>query len=85
MTRKPSVLPKGHVIRSVCNLGSAKFWYVVAEKVALHPRGCQGWILGEYGDSSVTVWSRVKMVGISLQELNPEMEMDSQREPEGSV
>ncbi|VCW79635.1 unnamed protein product [Gulo gulo] len=49
------------------------FLYLMAENFGIHPRSCHGWILGEHGDSGVTVWSRVNVAGVSLQELNPEM------------
>ncbi|KAK2116210.1 hypothetical protein P7K49_006836 [Saguinus oedipus] len=73
VTWKLSGLPKHRVIGSGCNLDSARFRYLMAEKLGIHPSSCHGWILGEHGDSSVAVWSGVNVAGVSLQELNPEM------------
>ena len=80
VTWKLSGLPKHHVIGSGCNLDSARFRYLMAEKLGIHPSSCHGWILGEHGDSSVAVWSGVNVAGVSLQDLNPEMGTDSDSE-----
>lgn len=52
VTWKLSGLPKHRVIGSGCNLDSARFRYLMAEKLGIHPSSCHGWILGEHGDSS---------------------------------
>ena len=80
VTWKLSGLPKHHVIGSGCNLDSARFRYLMAEKLGIHPSSCHGWILGEHDDSSVAVWREVNVAGISLQELNPEMGIDNNSE-----
>uniref|UniRef100_A0A2K5TJZ3 L-lactate dehydrogenase n=1 Tax=Macaca fascicularis TaxID=9541 RepID=A0A2K5TJZ3_MACFA len=80
VTWKLSGLPKHRVIGSGCNLDSARFRYLMAEKLGIHPSSCLGWILGEHGDSSVAVWSGVNVAGVSLQELNPEMGTDNDSE-----
>ncbi|XP_021572098.1 L-lactate dehydrogenase B chain isoform X3 [Carlito syrichta] len=80
VTWKLSGLPKHRVIGSGCNLDSARFRYLMAEKLSIHPSSCHGWILGEHGDSSVAVWSGVNVAGVSLQELNPEMGTENDSE-----
>nr|XP_054094262.1 L-lactate dehydrogenase B chain isoform X1 [Callithrix jacchus] len=80
VTWKLSGLPKHRVIGSGCNLDSARFRYLMAEKLGIHPSSCHGWILGEHGDSSGAVWSGVNVAGVSLQELNPEMGTDNDSE-----
>lgn len=80
VTWKLSGLPKHRVIGSGCNLDSARFRYLMAEKLGIHPSSCHGWILGEHGDSSVAVWSGVNVAGVSLQELNPDMGTDHDSE-----
>ncbi|KAM5263053.1 L-lactate dehydrogenase B chain isoform 2-T2 [Ctenodactylus gundi] len=80
VTWKLSGLPKHRVIGSGCNLDSARFRYLMAEKLGVHPSSCHGWILGEHGDSSVAVWSGVNVAGVSLQELNPEIGTDNDSE-----
>ncbi|KAF4802503.1 Glycogen [starch] synthase, liver [Turdus rufiventris] len=80
VTWKLSGLPKHRVIGSGCNLDTARFRYLMSEKLGIHPSSCHGWILGEHGDSSVAVWSGVNVAGVSLQELNPDMGTD--KDPE---
>ncbi|KFV66698.1 L-lactate dehydrogenase B chain, partial [Dryobates pubescens] len=80
VTWKLSGLPKHRVIGSGCNLDTARFRYLMAERLGIHPTSCHGWILGEHGDSSVAVWSGVNVAGVSLQQLNPAMGSDSDSE-----
>ncbi|XP_015724692.1 L-lactate dehydrogenase B chain [Coturnix japonica] len=80
VTWKLSGLPKNRVIGSGCNLDSARFRYLMAERLGIHPSSCHGWVLGEHGDSSVAVWSGVNVAGVSLQELNPAMGTDKDSE-----
>ncbi|XP_069084483.1 L-lactate dehydrogenase B chain [Pleurodeles waltl] len=71
VTWKLSGLPKHRVIGSGCNLDSARFRYLMAEKLGVHPSSCHGYVLGEHGDSSVPVWSGVNVAGVQLQSLDP--------------
>uniref|UniRef100_A0A8C3PN22 L-lactate dehydrogenase n=1 Tax=Calidris pygmaea TaxID=425635 RepID=A0A8C3PN22_9CHAR len=80
VTWKLSGLPKHRVIGSGCNLDTARFRYLMSERLGIHPSSCHGWILGEHGDSSVAVWSGVNVAGVSLQELNPAMGTDKDAE-----
>lgn len=77
---KLSGLPKHLVIGSGYNLDSARFCYLVAEKLGIRLSSCHGWILGEHGNSSVVVRSGVNMAGVSLQKLNPEMGTNNDHE-----
>ncbi|XP_009075708.1 PREDICTED: L-lactate dehydrogenase B chain isoform X2 [Acanthisitta chloris] len=80
VTWKLSGLPKHRVIGSGCNLDTARFRYLMSERLGIHPSSCHGWILGEHGDSSVAVWSGVNVAGVCLQELNPAMGTDKDAE-----
>ncbi|KAF5893392.1 L-lactate dehydrogenase B-A chain, partial [Clarias magur] len=80
VTWKLSGLPKHRVIGSGTNLDSARFRYLMAERLGVHPSSFNGWILGEHGDSSVPVWSGVNVAGVNLQKLNPDMGKDSDKE-----
>ncbi|KAJ8340126.1 hypothetical protein SKAU_G00347590 [Synaphobranchus kaupii] len=77
---KLSGLPRHRVIGSGTNLDSARFRFLMSEKLHIHPSSCHGWIIGEHGDSSVPVWSGVNVAGVSLQKLNPEMGTDIDQE-----
>lgn len=73
VTWKISGFPKHRVIGSGCNLDSARFRYMMAEKLGVHTSSCHGWVLGEHGDSSVPVWSGINVAGVGLQKLNPDI------------
>ncbi|EGW00382.1 L-lactate dehydrogenase A chain [Cricetulus griseus] len=77
---KISGFPKNRVIGSGCNLDSARFRYLMGERLGVHPLSCHGWVLGEHGDSSVPVWSGVNVAGVSLKNLNPELGTDTDKE-----
>uniref|UniRef100_A0A8C1SGT1 L-lactate dehydrogenase n=2 Tax=Cyprinus carpio TaxID=7962 RepID=A0A8C1SGT1_CYPCA len=80
VTWKLSGLPKHRVIGSGTNLDSARFRYLMAERVGIHPSSFNGWILGEHGDSSVPVWSGANVAGVNLQKLNPDIGTDTDKE-----
>ena len=80
MAWKISGFPKNRVIGSGCNLDSARFHYLMGERLGVHPLSCHGWILGEHGDSSVPVWSGVNVAGVSLKNLHPELGTDADKE-----
>ncbi|XP_056661022.1 L-lactate dehydrogenase A chain-like [Monodelphis domestica] len=77
---KLSGFPKNLVIGSGCNLDSARFCYLMGEKLGIHSSSCHGWILGEHGGSSVPVWSSVNVAGVSLKSLHPALGTDSDSE-----
>lgn len=49
---KLSCLPKHKVIGSGTNLDSARFRFLLSQKLNIAPTSCHGWIIGEHGDSS---------------------------------
>nr|XP_020142138.1 L-lactate dehydrogenase A chain isoform X1 [Microcebus murinus] len=77
---KISGFPKNRVIGSGCNLDSARFRYLMGERLGIHPLSCHGWVLGEHGDSSVPVWSGVNVAGVSLKNLHPDLGTDQDKE-----
>ncbi|KAJ8252671.1 hypothetical protein COCON_G00219830 [Conger conger] len=77
---KLSGFPRHRVIGSGTNLDSARFRFLMGERLQIHPSSCHGWIVGEHGDSSVPVWSGVNVAGVSLKELNPDMGTDKDKE-----
>ncbi|KAG2462059.1 LDHA dehydrogenase, partial [Polypterus senegalus] len=77
---KLSGFPRHRVIGSGCNLDSARFRYLMGERLNLHASSCHGWVVGEHGDSSVPVWSGVNVAGVSLKSLNPDMGTEKDKE-----
>lgn len=49
---KLSGLPKNRVIGSGTNLDSARFRFLMSEKLNVAPSSLHGYIIGEHGDSS---------------------------------
>ncbi|XP_068170018.1 L-lactate dehydrogenase B-B chain isoform X1 [Antennarius striatus] len=76
VTWKLSGLPKHRIIGSGTNLDSARFRFLIADKLGVHASSFNGWILGEHGDTSVPVWSGTNVAGVSLQTLNPNIGTD---------
>ncbi|XP_049885341.1 L-lactate dehydrogenase isoform X2 [Pectinophora gossypiella] len=70
VTWKIGGLSKHRVIGSGTNLDSARFRYLLSEKLGIAPTSCHGYIIGEHGDSSVPVWSGVNIAGVRLSDLN---------------
>lgn len=63
---KLSGLPSSRVIGSGTVLDTARFRYLLAEKLQLDPRSLHAYIIGEHGDSQVPVWSKVNVSGMRL-------------------
>lgn len=59
VTWKLSGLPKHRVIGSGTNLDSARFRFLMADKLGIHASSFNGWILGEHGDTSGEGFSSV--------------------------
>lgn len=67
---KLSGLPKNRVIGSGTNLDSARFRFLLSQRLNVAPTSCHGWIIGEHGDTSVPVWSGVNVAGVRLRDLD---------------
>ncbi|KAB0796914.1 hypothetical protein PPYR_10975 [Photinus pyralis] len=77
---KISGLPKHKVIGSGTNLDSARFRFLMSERLGVAPTSCHGWIIGEHGDSSVAVWSGANIAGVNLRKINPDIGTDKDQE-----
>ncbi|VDM11496.1 unnamed protein product [Wuchereria bancrofti] len=70
---KISGLPPHRVFGSGTNLDSARFRFLLSEKLGIAAISCHGWIIGEHGDSSVPVWSGVNVAGVALRDVKPDI------------
>ncbi len=61
-----SGLPSTSVIGSGTVLDTARFRYLLAEKLQLDSRNLHAYIIGEHGDSEVPVWSKINISGMHL-------------------
>uniref|UniRef100_A0A8C8UG06 L-lactate dehydrogenase n=1 Tax=Peromyscus maniculatus bairdii TaxID=230844 RepID=A0A8C8UG06_PERMB len=73
-------LQHGSLFLRTPKIVSARFRYLMGERLGIHPLSCHGWALGEHGDSSVPVWSGMNVAGVSLKNLNPELGSDADKE-----
>ncbi|CAL2032935.1 unnamed protein product [Caenorhabditis brenneri] len=73
VTWRLSGLPRERVFGSGTNLDSARFRFLLSEKLNIAPSSCHGWIIGEHGDSSVAVWSGVNVAGVTLHDVKPDI------------
>lgn len=65
-SRKKSGWPTHRVIGSGTLLDSARFRYLIGEKLQLDPRSVHAHIIGEHGDSELPVWSLANVAGSSI-------------------
>ncbi|MGK7874360.1 MAG: L-lactate dehydrogenase [Xenococcaceae cyanobacterium] len=66
VTLKLSGFPSSRVLGSGTVLDTARFRFLLAEKLELDPRSIHAYIVGEHGDSEVPVWSTVNVAGMKL-------------------
>lgn len=60
---KKSGWPANRVIGTGTLLDSARFRYLIGERLKLDPRSVHAQIIGEHGDSELPVWSRANIAG----------------------
>jgi L-lactate dehydrogenase len=58
--------PAHRVIGSGTLLDSARFRYLIGEKMGVDPRSVHAHIIGEHGDTELAVWSRANIAGIDV-------------------
>jgi len=66
--------PQGKVFGAGTCLDSSRFQSLIAQSMDLDPRNIHGYIIGEHGDSSIPVWSSVRVGALPL--LDPGQEAD---------
>ncbi|HEY9691491.1 MAG TPA: L-lactate dehydrogenase [Oculatellaceae cyanobacterium] len=72
VTLRLSGLPSSNVLGSGTVLDTARFRYLLAEKLTIDPRSLHAYIIGEHGDSEVAAWSKVNIAGSPLVDDNLE-------------
>lgn len=66
VTLRLSGFPSHSVLGSGTVLDTARFRYLLAQKLMVDPRSLHAYIIGEHGDSEVPVWSKANISGMSL-------------------
>jgi L-lactate dehydrogenase len=67
MAYKKAGLPTSRVIGSGTLLDSARFRYLIGQKLNIDPRSVHAHIVGEHGDSELPLWSLANIAGSELQ------------------
>ncbi|MFB9277777.1 L-lactate dehydrogenase [Cohnella cellulosilytica] len=63
---KKSAWPVHRVIGSGTLLDSARFRYLIGDKLSIDPRSVHGHIIGEHGDSELPLWSLANVAGAEV-------------------
>lgn len=77
---KLSGFPPERVFGSGCDLDSARFRVLLAQKFGIAANSVHGNVIGEHGDSSVPVWSGVNIAGLFIKDIHPQMGTDTDPE-----
>lgn len=59
-------LPAGRVVGSGTVLDSARFRYLLSEKLKVDVKNIHGYIIGEHGDSQFPAWSATNIAGMAV-------------------
>jgi L-lactate dehydrogenase len=68
MISKWAKLPAGRVIGSGTVLDSARFRYLLSQKMKVDIRNVHGYIIAEHGDSQIPAWSATNIAGLSVED-----------------
>lgn len=68
---KISGYPMNRVIGSGTTLDTARFRFLLSRHCRVDPRNVHAYIIGEYGDSEVPVWSQINIAGVPLKDYCP--------------
>ncbi|MEM1008473.1 MAG: L-lactate dehydrogenase, partial [Myxococcota bacterium] len=68
---KISGLDASQIIGSGTLLDTARFRYILGERLSVDPRHIHAYILGEHGDSEVAAWSRANISGVPVENAMP--------------
>ncbi|XP_012230514.2 L-lactate dehydrogenase [Linepithema humile] len=80
ITWKVSGLPVHQVIGSGTHLDSARFRYLIADRLGIAPSSVQANIIGEHGDSMVPLWSGVNVAGVQFRDIIPNIGLETDDE-----
>ena len=80
ITWKLSCLPHTSVIGTGTVLDTARFRYLLGQKLQIDSRSIHAYIVGEHGDSEVPVWSGVNIAGKFLKSVDPKLGMPEDTE-----
>ncbi|XP_076761879.1 L-lactate dehydrogenase [Xylocopa sonorina] len=80
VTWKVSGLPACRVIGSGTHLDSARFRYLIADRLGIAPSSVHAYIIGEHGESQVPLWSGVNVAGVQFRDILPNIGLETDEE-----
>ncbi|XP_076170833.1 L-lactate dehydrogenase C chain [Ptiloglossa arizonensis] len=80
VTWKVSGLPVCRVIGSGTHLDSARFRYLIGDRLGIAASSIHGYIIGEHGDSQVPLWSGVNIAGVQFRDILPNIGLETDEE-----
>ncbi|XP_029052082.2 L-lactate dehydrogenase-like [Osmia bicornis bicornis] len=80
VTWKVSGLPANRIIGSGTHLDSARFRFLIAERLEIAPSAIHAYIVGEHGDSQVPLWSGVNVAGVQFRDILPNIGLETDEE-----
>ncbi|XP_076671981.1 L-lactate dehydrogenase [Andrena cerasifolii] len=80
VTWKVSGLPVNRVIGSGTHLDSARFRFLIGDRIGIAPSSVHGYIIGEHGDSQVALWSGVNVGGVQFRDILPNIGLETDEE-----
>ncbi|XP_076248645.1 L-lactate dehydrogenase B chain [Calliopsis andreniformis] len=80
VTWKVSGLPVHRVIGSGTLLDSARFRFLIADRLGIAPSSVHAYIIGEHGESQVPLWSGVNVAGVQFRDILPNIGLETDEE-----
>lgn len=80
VTWKVSGLPANRVIGTGTLLDSARFRYLIADRIGIAPKSVKAVIIGEHGESQVPLWSGVNVAGVQFRDILPNIGLETDEE-----
>ncbi|XP_020290536.1 L-lactate dehydrogenase B chain-like isoform X2 [Pseudomyrmex gracilis] len=80
ITWKISGLPIHQVIGSGTYIDSARFRFMIGDRLGIAPSSVQAYIIGEHGDSMVPLWSGVSIAGVQFRDVIPNIGLETDDE-----
>ncbi|XP_076265036.1 L-lactate dehydrogenase B chain-like [Rhynchophorus ferrugineus] len=80
VTWKLSGFPAGRIIGSGTTLDSARFRFLISEKLGVNPGSVHANIIAEHGESCVPLWSTINVGGARLRDRNPKIATENDPE-----
>lgn len=71
VTLKVSGLPSNRVIGSGTVLDTSRFRFLISKYYNVDPRNVHAYIIGEHGDSELSVWSNADIGGMNIEHYSP--------------